>query len=369
MGQIAETLQTRAPGQFPSQAERKSQAECKAIFLRSEERPVRDPVQDVETKDEKVDQVEVIMRKADTSLEEVEHTTVALTEECSAIIQHKIPPKLEDPGSFTIPIRIGKFEFDKALCDLGASVNLMPLSIFRKLGLGEVQPTFITLQLADRSIIYPYGMIKDVLVKVDKFHFPADFLVLDIDDDQEIPIILGRPFLATGGAIIDVKRGKLTLQVDEEEAVFSVVQPERRNSTSNECYRVDVVNPIQSEPCNQQVLHEQLMKVLTEDGTIPDKDRPSRKGSTFGSNKQRHEKVIVPGMEVLLLNPRYIFCPGNLISNWSGPFKVSKLFPDGKVEIEDKDGATFKVNDHHVKPYLGEEMLVTNTTFRQKPSK
>ena len=195
---------------------------------------------------------------------EVEHTTVALTEECSAIIQHKIPPKLEDPGSFTIPIRIGKFEFDKALCDLGASVNLMPLSIFRKLGLGEVQPTFITLQLADRSIIYPYGMIKDVLVKVDKFHFPADFLVLDIDDDQEIPIILGRPFLATGGAIIDVKRGKLTLQVDEEEAVFSVVQPERRNSTSNECYRVDVANPIQSGPCNQQVLHKQLVKVLTE---------------------------------------------------------------------------------------------------------
>jgi hypothetical protein len=109
------------------------------------------------------------------------------------------------------------------------------------------------------------------------------------------------------------------------------------------------------------------MKVLTEDGTIPDKDRPSRKGSTFGSNKQRHEKVIVLGLKVLLLNPRYVFCPGNLISNWSGPFKVSKLFPDGKVEIEDKDGGTFKVNGHRVKPYFGGEMLVTNTTFRQKP--
>ena len=124
---------------------------------------------------------------------EVEHTTVALTEECSAIIQHKLPPKLEDRGSFTIPIHIGNFELDKALCDLGASVNLTPLSIFRKLGLGEVQPTNITLQLADRSIIYPYGMIKDVLVKVDKFYFPTDFLVLDIDNDQDIPIIPSRP--------------------------------------------------------------------------------------------------------------------------------------------------------------------------------
>ena len=84
----------------------------------------------------------------------------------------------------------------KALCDLGASINLMPLSIFRKLGLKEVQPTNVTLQLADRSIKYPYGVIEDVLVKVDKFYFPVDFIILDIDEDTEIPLILGRPFLA-----------------------------------------------------------------------------------------------------------------------------------------------------------------------------
>ena len=154
VGQIAGTLQTRAPGQFPSQTDRKSQEECKAIFLRSEGKLDRDPTQDTETKGTKVDQVEVIKSGEDTPLEEVEHTTVALTKECSAIIQHKLPPKLEDPESFTIPIHIGNSEFDKALCDLGASVNLMPLSIFRKFGLGEVQPTNITLQLADRSIIY-----------------------------------------------------------------------------------------------------------------------------------------------------------------------------------------------------------------------
>ncbi|KAL5563299.1 hypothetical protein UlMin_033046 [Ulmus minor] len=123
---------------------------------------------------------------------------VMLTEECSAILQRKLPPKLKDPGSFTIPCTIDDFNFDKVLCDLGASINLMPLSIFRKLGLGEVKPTTVSLQLADRSIKHPRGIIEDVLVKVDKFIFPADFIVLDMEEDQEILLILGRPFLATG---------------------------------------------------------------------------------------------------------------------------------------------------------------------------
>ncbi|KAL5569995.1 hypothetical protein UlMin_026570 [Ulmus minor] len=122
---------------------------------------------------------------------------VMLTEECSAILQRKLPQKLKDPGSFTIPCTIGDFEFDKVLCDLGASINLMPLSIFRKLGLGEVKPTTVSLQLADRSIKHPRGIIEDVLVKVDKFIFPADFIVLDMEEDREVPLILGRPFLAT----------------------------------------------------------------------------------------------------------------------------------------------------------------------------
>ena len=83
----------------------------------------------------------------------------------------------------------------------------MPLSIFIRLGLGEVRPTMVTLQLADRSLKHPWGVIEDVLVKVDKFIFPADFIVLDMEEDKEIPIILGRPFLATGKAMIDVQKG------------------------------------------------------------------------------------------------------------------------------------------------------------------
>ncbi|XP_017250868.2 uncharacterized protein LOC108221505 [Daucus carota subsp. sativus] len=147
-------------------------------------------------------------------LEEFE--TVALTEEWSTILQKKLPPKLKDPGSFTIPCTIRNQYFGKALCDLGASVNLMPLSIFVKLGVGEVKPTSVRLQLADRSLAYPRGVVEDVLVKVDKFIFPADFIVLDMEEDADIPLLLGRPFLATGRTLIDVQKGELTMRVQDE---------------------------------------------------------------------------------------------------------------------------------------------------------
>ncbi|XP_010242052.1 PREDICTED: uncharacterized protein LOC104586489 [Nelumbo nucifera] len=123
--------------------------------------------------------------------------TVALNEECSAILLNKLPQKLKDPGSFTIPCTIGSLKIEKALCDLGASINLMPYSVFKKLGLGEHQPTRVALQLADRSIKHPRGIIEDVLVKVDKFIFPVDFIVLGMQEDVDVPLILGRPFLAT----------------------------------------------------------------------------------------------------------------------------------------------------------------------------
>ena len=145
-----------------------------------------------------------------------EYETIALTKECSAIIQKKLPHKLKDPGSFTIPCTIGNAVFERALCDLGASINLMPLSIFRRLGLGEGKPTTVTLQPVDRSLKHPRGIIEDVLVKVDKFIFPTNFIVLDMEEDKEIPIILGMPFLATGRALIDVQKGELRLRVHDE---------------------------------------------------------------------------------------------------------------------------------------------------------
>ena len=102
-----------------------------------------------------------------------EYDTIAPSEECSAIFQNKLPPKLKDPGSFTIPCAIRNAVFERALCDLGASTNLMPWSIFKKMKLGEGRPTAVTLQLADRSLTHSCGIIEDVLLKVEKFIFPA----------------------------------------------------------------------------------------------------------------------------------------------------------------------------------------------------
>nr|XP_009625147.1 uncharacterized protein LOC104116068 [Nicotiana tomentosiformis] len=133
-----------------------------------------------------------------------EFETVALTKECSSRIQSKLPQKLEDPGSFTIQISIGKHTVGQDLCDLGVSINLMPLSVFRQLGLGEPHPTTVILQLADRSLAHTEGVIEDVLVQVGSFIFPADFIILDYEPDQEVPFILGHPLLSTGRAIIDV---------------------------------------------------------------------------------------------------------------------------------------------------------------------
>ena len=114
----------------------------------------------------------------------------------------------------------------------------MSLSIFKRLGLGEARPTTVTLQHADRSLKHPRGVIEDVLVKVDKFIFPADFIVLDMEEDKEIPIILGRPFLATGRAMIDVKRGELKLRVHEDEVKFNVFEAVRHDRPKTRCVKM-----------------------------------------------------------------------------------------------------------------------------------
>ncbi|XP_024022388.1 uncharacterized protein LOC112091888 [Morus notabilis] len=172
-----------------------------------------------------------------------DYETMKLTEECSAIIKRQLPEKLKDPGSFTIPCIIRELHIEKALCDLRASINLMPLSIFQKLDLGEITPTTISLQLADCSLTYPKGIIEDVLVKIDKFIFPVDFVVLDMEEDQEIPIILGRPFLATGKALIDVHDGNLTIRVNDEEVKFNISNAMKFREERPSCNWGDVVAP------------------------------------------------------------------------------------------------------------------------------
>nr|GEW38595.1 hypothetical protein [Tanacetum cinerariifolium] len=151
-----------------------------------------------------------------------EASLVKLSEECFAIIQRSLPQKEGDPGSFTLPCLIGPLAVKNALADLGASINLMPYSLVRRLGISKLKPTRMSIQLAGRSIKYPIGVCENLLVKVSKFIFPVDFVVLEMDEYELVPIILGRPFLATARAVIDVHEGELSLRVETETVTFNI---------------------------------------------------------------------------------------------------------------------------------------------------
>jgi len=142
----------------------------------------------------------------------------------SAVIQHILPAKHKDPGVVTIPCSIGEVTVGKALIDLGTSINLMPLSMCRRLGKIETMPTHVTRQLADRSITRPYGVIEDVLIQVKQLVFPADFVVMDIEEYPDIPIILGRPFMSMTNCIVDIGKGKLELSAKDQKVSFDLFE-------------------------------------------------------------------------------------------------------------------------------------------------
>ncbi|XP_021716571.1 uncharacterized protein LOC110681584 [Chenopodium quinoa] len=148
--------------------------------------------------------------------------SVELGECCSALIHNDLPKKMKDPGNFSFPCKIKSKLFENALCDLGASVSIMPYSLFKNLKLEELLPTNMTLQLADRSIKFPKGRVEDVPLKIGGFTIPIDFIVLEIEEDDHIPIILGRPFLTTSRALIDVKGGRTTFRVGNEKESFKL---------------------------------------------------------------------------------------------------------------------------------------------------
>ncbi|GKF45104.1 reverse transcriptase domain-containing protein, partial [Tanacetum coccineum] len=143
-----------------------------------------------------------------------------LNEHCSAVLLKKLPEKLGDPGKFLIPCDFPEMDVCLALADLGTTINLMPFSVWKKLSFPELIPTCMTLELADQSISRSIGVAEDVFVKVRKFHFPTDFVVVDFDVDPRVPLILGRSFLKNGHALIDAYEGELTLRVGKEAVTF-----------------------------------------------------------------------------------------------------------------------------------------------------
>ncbi|GKB32417.1 reverse transcriptase domain-containing protein [Tanacetum coccineum] len=178
-----------------------------------------------------------------------------LNENCSAVILNKLPKKLGDPGRFLIPCEFSGINTCNALADLGASINLMPYSVWKDLSLPELTPTCMTLELADRSITEPIGIAKDVRLMVGKFQFLADFVVVDFEPDPRVPLILGRSFLKTSRALIDVYEGEITLRVGKEAITFNLDQTSRYTANYNHmtANRIDVIE-LACEEYSQEVL-------------------------------------------------------------------------------------------------------------------
>ncbi|XP_042465848.1 uncharacterized protein LOC122048329 [Zingiber officinale] len=167
---------------------------------------------------------------------------ISLGKNVSALIQ-PVPQKCEDPGVFTVPCEIGSNFFKDAMLDLGASINVMPRSVFQTLGIGPLQPTGVVIQLADRSQTHPAGVIEDVLVKVRELIFPADFYILDMEGDclaSRSPLILGRPFLKTARTKIDVHAGTLSMEIGDTVVQFSIFDAMRYPREDHSILSIDI---------------------------------------------------------------------------------------------------------------------------------
>ncbi|KEH19874.1 retropepsins domain protein, putative [Medicago truncatula] len=263
--------------------------------------------------------------------------TITLTMESSAIIK-KPPPKLRDSGSFAIPCMIGSETLERALCDLGASISLFPLSLFKRMGIGELKPTETTLKLADRSTIQPIGYVEDIPIKIEGIYIPTDFMVLDIDEDNECPIILGRPFLATAGAIVDVNNGRIVFQVSDGMGVPIHIVTQYRDLEHWKALLEDN---------KTYVLHNCL--VFDNDAAFKYVDHPFNVVLGPGSKVTRNDKLTdIPSHEFKFksfkeiengnLKPDVLYDNGkpNICNNWSG----TKMFMNLKHPVVERFMAT-----------------------------
>ena len=190
-----------------------------------------------------------------------------LTEQVSSIIQTPIAPKYKDPGCPTISIDIGGKRVEKALLDLGASVNLLPYSVYQHLGLGEMKPTSVTLQLADRSVRVPRGMVEDVLIQVGNFVYPVDFIVLDTcplnTSESQTPIILGRPFLATSDAIIHCRNGLMKLTFGNMTLELNIFNISSQMGDDDDVHEVSMIDAFVQEHVDANLCKDPLEGVLS----------------------------------------------------------------------------------------------------------
>ncbi|CAM8994483.1 unnamed protein product [Rhodiola kirilowii] len=207
---------------------------------------------------------EILSKKR--TIEEVEPHP--LNHECSALFSKQIPQKMGDPGKFTIPCSIGDMNFSSPLADLGASVSVMPLATYHKLGLKGVKSAKMTLQLADGTTRRPWGLVENVPIKVDKFYIPCDFVVIDMRDNCTSSLIFGRPFLATAGFKVDLGKGKVTLKIGGEK--IKIERPTREQVAIQDPYKLEEQEGAKTENVEvKKVTKKDLYKSLD-----PDEDPP-----------------------------------------------------------------------------------------------
>ncbi|XP_042061764.1 uncharacterized protein LOC121805819 [Salvia splendens] len=183
-------------------------------------------------------------------------------ENVSAVIQRSdLPSKKTDSGMFTLPISIGDIQVEHAMCDLGASINVLPYAIYKKLGEAKLVDTDIMIQLADRSCIHPEGILEDVIVKVNNFLYPADFFVIKMTEPaakESSGVLLGRPFPSTASTIIDVRNGTISLDFNGEQFTFNIDEAMKRPADSENVYSVDVTEPLVQEYLEEEFLQRQF---------------------------------------------------------------------------------------------------------------
>ncbi|GJR63751.1 reverse transcriptase domain-containing protein [Tanacetum coccineum] len=190
-----------------------------------------------------------ILKELISNKHKIEQISAAfLSDESSAILQNKVPPKLGDPGSFLIPCNFNKTFSCNALADLGARINLMPYSLNAKLSLETLKPTKMSVRLVDRSFQYPVGIAENMLIEVGKFTFRTDFFIHKMKEDSKVPLILGRPFLHTADAVIRVKQKQLNLGVETERMIFNIDSAIKHSYSNNDtCFSIDVIDEILKE--------------------------------------------------------------------------------------------------------------------------
>ncbi|KAM1027851.1 hypothetical protein ACFX2A_041560 [Malus domestica] len=291
-----------------------------------------------------------------------EKEVVHVSENVSAILQHKLPPKCKDPGSFTIPCVIGNTHFKSAMLDLGASINVMPYSIYASMNLGALKNDGVIIQLADRSNAYPKGVLEDVLVQVDHLIFPADFYVLEMDESDHapsLPILLGRPFMKTAQTKIDVAKGLVTMAFGGDMISFKISESIETPNVVHSCCaigKIEKIRPDHSAPSTKdasRTMQDEGIGVEYKDHTATAVKMLKVAESTMGKN-----------VHIAATSSHHIGKPPNPNPM---PFKVDRWFPSlVQVPKQIPDGGRMNmnlrqhnINKHHY-PFPFKDVIYEN---------